>query len=276
MRDQMAKPVALSGNIPRAAFVEGYACTHPLRNLDSCLYNGPEFVRIICHQTDGSYTQQNQYVGNQRVIARINGVPELQVRLYRVHPLILQFVRTEFFEKTDPAAFLMLIEQNAGTFMRDSPQCQVQLIVAIATQRMEDIASRALRMDAHERRITPKSGELTQDQGESSFALFQFPIIRCAVGFKSHQPKMCPACRKADFSDRSGSPSQHDIFPSKEPVYLLIRWSAVVAARVSHVCHHSVIPLMESAQSAKTGQRTSRQRTPNSTRLPRGTAGSGR
>ena len=208
----MAKAVALCGNIPGAELIEWHACTHPICNLDSRLGNGPQFVRIVRHQTHGSNTQQNKHLGNEDIIACVNRMSELQVRLNRVHPLILQFVRPELFQEADAAALLMLIEQNAGTFMRDRSQSQVQLIMAIATQRMEDVTRRALRMNTHERRLTPKSGEFTEDQRQGGFALFKFPSVSCAVGFESHQPKMRPARREADFSDRSGSTSQHDIF----------------------------------------------------------------
>ena len=52
-----------------------------------------------------------------------------------------------------PAAFLRQIKQNAGSFLRDLAKRIFQLSPAIAPLGGEDVAGKALRMYAHQRRF---------------------------------------------------------------------------------------------------------------------------
>src|SRR5580658_2589651 len=66
--------------------------------------------------------------------------------------MILQLVRPQLSHQTDAPALLLFIEQDSRSSLADLAQRQLQLQPAIAAQRAENIACKALRMNAHQRR----------------------------------------------------------------------------------------------------------------------------
>ena len=70
------------------------------------------------------------------VVARVGLVAEREIRLDRVEPLILQRVRLDLLHQADPAAFLRQIDEHARPFVADHVERHVQLIAAVAAERL--------------------------------------------------------------------------------------------------------------------------------------------
>ena len=76
--------------------------------------------------------------------------PRLEVRLDRVEPLLLQLVRLQLVQQADPAALLRHVEEDAAALLLDPAERQLELLAAVAAERVEDVAGEALGVDAHE------------------------------------------------------------------------------------------------------------------------------
>ena len=92
----------------------------------------------------------------QFVVAQVALKAELFVGFDRVGAVVLQLIGAEFVEQPDAAAFLVLVNQQAGAFLRDAFERDLELRAAIAAQAVEDVAREALRMDAHQRAPRPR------------------------------------------------------------------------------------------------------------------------
>ena len=65
-------------------------------------------------------------------------------------PCLLQLVRLQLVEQADAAALLRHVEQDAALLGRDQRQRELELLAAVAAQRVEDVAGEALGVHAHE------------------------------------------------------------------------------------------------------------------------------
>ena len=70
------------------------------------------------------------------------------VRVHSVEAGVLQGVRLQLRHQADAAAFLMFIDHDAASFGGNRPHGNLELVVAVAAQRPEHLASETLRMDA--------------------------------------------------------------------------------------------------------------------------------
>src|SRR5262249_2873373 len=98
------------------------------------------------------------------VVAQILLEAELQIRLDRVEPLVLQGVRLDFIGQPDPAAFLVEINYHAGIGAKNPLDRFSQLLAAIASIGPENVAGQALRVQPHQRRFAAADIALDQRQ----------------------------------------------------------------------------------------------------------------
>ena len=84
------------------------------------------------------------------VVAQVRRKAELEVRVDRVEPLLLQLVRAQLVEEADPAALLGEVEQHAAALLLDLAQGVLELLAAVAALRVEHVARQALGVHAHE------------------------------------------------------------------------------------------------------------------------------
>ena len=96
------------------------------------------------------------------VVAQVDRQAELEVGVDRVHPAVLQLVGAELVEQPDPAALLRQVQQHAAALALDLRQCRLELLAAVAAQRVEDIAGQALRVHADEHVVPPRDSPLDQ------------------------------------------------------------------------------------------------------------------
>ena len=83
-------------------------------------------------------------------LARVGRKAELEVRLDGVEPLLLQLVRLELVEQADAASLLRHVEEHAAVLGGDAAEREVELLAAVAAQRVEDVAGEAFGVDADE------------------------------------------------------------------------------------------------------------------------------
>ena len=84
------------------------------------------------------------------VVAQVGGQAELEVGVDRVEPLLLELVGAQLVEQADPAALLGEVEQHAAALALDHRQRRLELLAAVAAQRVEDVAGQALGVHADE------------------------------------------------------------------------------------------------------------------------------
>ena len=65
-------------------------------------------------------------------------------------PLLLQLVGPELVEQADAAALLGHVEEDARALLLDARERPLELLAAVAAERVEDVAGQALRVDADE------------------------------------------------------------------------------------------------------------------------------
>src|SRR5207253_10514384 len=84
-------------------------------------------------------------------LARVRRKAELEIRLDGVQPFVLlEFVCPQLVEQADAAALLRHVEEDSSFFGGDPPQREVELLAAVAAQRVEDVAGKTFGVDAYE------------------------------------------------------------------------------------------------------------------------------
>ena len=95
------------------------------------------------------------------VVAQVGRQAELQVGVDGVEALLLQLVGAQLVEQADAAPLLGEVEQHALALLLDHRQRGLELLAAVAAQRVEDVAGEALGVDAHEDVL--RAGDLALD-----------------------------------------------------------------------------------------------------------------
>ena len=94
--------------------------------------------------------QVHQDLGADPVVAQVGRHAQLEVGVDGVEALLLELVGLELVEQADAAALLGEVEQHAAALLLDAQQRVLELLAAVAAQRVEDVAGEALRVHAHE------------------------------------------------------------------------------------------------------------------------------
>src|SRR5262249_51282031 len=109
-----------------------------------------DLLRVVGQQAHALDAEVAQDLGADAVVAQIFLEAELEVRLYRVAPAILQGVRADLVRQADAPALLVQVDQDAGTRLRDQLERPGELLAAVAALRPEDVAGEALGVQADE------------------------------------------------------------------------------------------------------------------------------
>jgi hypothetical protein len=72
----------------------------------------------------------------------------MQVRLYRIHALILQRVSPNLVVQANAPALLSQVEKKAASFLGYMPQGSLELLSTITADGAENVSGQTLRMDA--------------------------------------------------------------------------------------------------------------------------------
>ena len=161
---------------------------------DACGFQGGDLVGIVGKQTHPVHAQRLQNSCGKLEAAVVGFEAKFFVGFHGIEALILQGISLQLGHEPNTPPLLLLIEQDARASLRDEAQRHLQLLAAIAAQRIEDIARQALRMNSNQRRSRVY---ITQDQGYSFFGTRRiFELADKAV-----DAKMRPARREISFSD---------------------------------------------------------------------------
>ena len=104
-----------------------------------------DLLRVVGEDPDARQTEVDEDLGADPVVAQVGGQAELQVGVNRVEALLLELVGAELVEQADPATLLGEVEQDALPLPLDRRQRRLELLAAVAAQRVEDVAGEALR-----------------------------------------------------------------------------------------------------------------------------------
>src|SRR5439155_12510316 len=83
-------------------------------------------------------------------IAGVDRKAELDVRVDRVEPAVLEAVRANLVEEPDPPPLVVEVEEDAALGAPDHREGGAQLVAAVAAQRAEHVAGEALGVEADE------------------------------------------------------------------------------------------------------------------------------
>ena len=114
-------------------------------------------VGIVRKQSHAAHAEQSQRGGRKTVVTRIGGEAEFFVGFHGVHAAVLQFVGAQLVHQADAASLLGKVQQYSGGRRGNFFQGKLELSAAIAALRREHVSGKALRMDAHQRRLTAKA-----------------------------------------------------------------------------------------------------------------------
>ena len=89
------------------------------------------------------------------VVAQVGGQAELEVRVDGVEAVLLELVGAQLVEQADAATLLREVEEHAAALVLDPLQRVVELLAAVAAQRVEDVAGQALRVHA-DQHVAPR------------------------------------------------------------------------------------------------------------------------
>src|SRR6185369_13819954 len=137
---------------------------NPVDNVDSVAFKTYDLLGVVGHQTYIPDTQIYQDLRPDAVVAKIRLESELQIRFYRILPLILQRVGFQLVDKPDAPPFLPHIEDNPPAGTINHCHGTVQLLAAVTPAAPEDIAGHALGMNPDQNRFVGRN--IAFDQGK--------------------------------------------------------------------------------------------------------------
>ena len=111
--------------------------------VESTKIEGLSFLGVVGQQTNLAKPEVFEDLNSNTVVTHVGFVAKGRVCFDRVEPLILQSVSFDLFGQTDAAPFLRQVDQHAMTFPRDHTHREVQLVTAVASQRVDQIAGKA-------------------------------------------------------------------------------------------------------------------------------------
>ena len=121
-----------------------------LHDLEPFGLQAPNLVGVVGHETNPGNPQPEKRQRAEAVGAQVRLETQPGVGLHRVGSLILVLICVKLVDEADSPAFLKLIEEDAATGLGDLLKSLFQLLPAIATERVEDVAGHALRVDPHQ------------------------------------------------------------------------------------------------------------------------------
>ena len=156
-----------------------------LRDLHARSFQRCNFLGIVREKTNLLQAQCLQNLCGKLEPALVGFETQLFVGFDCVESLILKLVGLELGHEPDASSFLLLIDQNAGPGLGDHGERHFQLLAAIATQRAEDVAGEALRVNAYQRRSRM---DIAHHHGNGLFCA----TVAVKQAFKAHDAEVSP------------------------------------------------------------------------------------
>ena len=103
-----------------------------------------ELARVVGQDANRRQAEVGEYLVADPPLPRVRRKAELEVRLDGVEPGLLQLVRPELVEQPYPATLLPHVEEDAAALRVDPRESLLELLTAIAQERVEHVAGQAL------------------------------------------------------------------------------------------------------------------------------------
>src|SRR4051794_3651424 len=104
---------------------------------------GVGLLGVVREQSDLRQAQVLEDLQADPVVAGVRPVAEGEVGLDGVEALVLEVVRADLLDQADPAPFLGQVDEGPRPLVPDHGQRHVELVPAIAPQRVEQVAREA-------------------------------------------------------------------------------------------------------------------------------------
>ena len=109
-----------------------------------------DLLRVVREDADRRQAEVGEDLAADPVLAHVGREAELEVGLDGVEPVLLQLVRLQLVQEADAPALLRHVEEDAALLGGDARERQLELLAAVAAERVEDVAGQALGVDADE------------------------------------------------------------------------------------------------------------------------------
>jgi hypothetical protein len=125
----------------------------PGLNRDPTTYHNPEtreFVnlgRIIGEELYRRDTEVFEDEGGNGVVPRVSLVPEEQIGIYRIVPLVLKDVGPQLVGESNTPPLLPHVDDHAQAYLADHLHRAIELFAAIAALRTENVTGKTLTVD---------------------------------------------------------------------------------------------------------------------------------
>ncbi len=217
----MAHAVLFGPQVNGILAVPEHLTGDPFDDLDAIGFEGGDLFRVIREQTDAGNAEMAQNRRGQLIFAQIGAEAQLFVGFDGVGAGVLQFVRSDFVEQTDAAAFLLFVDHQAAAFGGDGFQGEFKLGAAIAAQAVKDVAGEALGMDADQNGFG--RGQIAHHDGDRFLAA----AFGCAL--ETMNPEMAELGRKVGLGNLADG-ERRDLLHSEWKLTLHLIMRRAVAA----------------------------------------------
>ena len=169
-------------------------------DLDAGELESFDFFGVVGDEADGGDVELLEHLGGEFEDAAVGFVAKLEVGLDGVAAVVLEFVGAELCHEADTAAFLLLVEEDAGAGGGDGGEGELELLAAVAAERVEDVSGEALGVDADDGRggvdVTHDKGDGGLDAAEGSGDGRVAGLGIVDDTFEAENAEGAPACRE--------------------------------------------------------------------------------
>ncbi len=128
---------------------------HASRHANSVLLELGDLAWIVGHKRYGRDSKVAEHVRGNAVSPLIVLETEREVCVDRVEPLLLKPIGSDLVAEADAPAFLSKIKNGADACFLNSLKREVELVSAIALQRMEHLPGQTFTVNAYENVLSP-------------------------------------------------------------------------------------------------------------------------
>src|ERR1700730_14265535 len=145
--DQMIEPVAgaleLGGEIAAVDGIDRRVEREPPDHVDARAGNAGALPRIVGEQGPVGAAGHREHGVGDAVVALVVVEAERGVGVDGVEPLLLELIGAHLVDETDPAPFLVEVENHAAAGLVEPRHSELELIAAVAAARAEHVAGEA-------------------------------------------------------------------------------------------------------------------------------------
>jgi hypothetical protein len=196
----MTQLFALGFQVALEGWFAGDGGGDALGDADAGVFEGGYFFGVVGDEADGGDVEGLEDFGGEGEASVVVLEAEFEVGFDGVAALVLELVGAELGHEADAAAFLLFIEEDAGALGGDHGEGEVELVVAVAAQRVEDVSGEALGVDADQ---GDAGVEVAHGEGNGAFDVFQGRVAGLGDALEAENAEMSPTGREIGVGDLS-------------------------------------------------------------------------